>query len=145
MAISNGAATGDHTLTVTQLATAQKVIGSVGRRQDRRPDLAGTFSIGLAGGTSADISITSGMSLEDIADTINAQSSTTNVQASIIQVSSSQYEMILNATNDNAEIQTSVVSGDDVLQGLGITDSTGAFTDGCRSRSQPCSRWMASA
>jgi flagellar hook-associated protein 2 len=28
MAISNGAATGDHTLTVTQLATAHKVIGT---------------------------------------------------------------------------------------------------------------------
>jgi flagellar hook-associated protein 2 len=129
MAISNGAATGDHTLTVSQLATAQKVIGSAVTDQTADMNMAGTFSIGLAGGTSADISITSGMSLQDIADTINAQSSTTNVQASIIQVSSSQYEMILNATNDNAEIQTSAVSGDDVLQGLGITDSTGAFTD----------------
>jgi flagellar hook-associated protein 2 len=129
MAISNGAATGNHTLTVSQLATAQKVIGSAVTDQTAPLNKTGTFSIGLAGGTSADISITSGMSLQDVADTINAQSSTTNVQASIIQVSSTQFEMILNATDDNAAINTSVVSGDDVLQGLGITDSSGAFTN----------------
>lgn len=129
MSISNGAATGDHTLTVSQLATAQKVIGTSVSDQSADLGYSGTFSIGLAGGTSADISITSGMSMQDIADTINSQSSTTNVQASIIQVSSSSYEMVLSATQDNADIETSSVSGDDVLNKLGVTDSTGAFTD----------------
>lgn len=128
MSISNGAATGDHTLTVTQIATAQKVIGTAVADKTDALNLTGTFSIGLEGGTSADISITSGMSMEDVVDTINAQSSTTNVQASIIQVSSSQYEMILTATKQNADIATSVVSGDDVLNTLGVTDSSGAFT-----------------
>jgi flagellar hook-associated protein 2 len=69
------------------------------------------------------------MTLQDVVDNINSQSSTTNVQASIIQVSSSSYEMILSATQDNADIQTSPVSGDDVLNKLGVTDSTGAFAD----------------
>ncbi|CAN5262243.1 flagellar filament capping protein FliD [soil metagenome] len=129
MAISNGAATGDHTLTVTQVATAQKVIGTAVADQTADLGYTGTFSIGLAGGTSADISITSGMSLQDVADTINAQTSTTKVQASIIQVSSSDFELVLTATDDNADIETSVVSGDDVLNGLGVTDSDGAFSD----------------
>jgi flagellar hook-associated protein 2 len=129
MAISNGAATGDHTLTVTQIATAHKVIGTSVADKTADMDLTGTFSIGLEGGTSADISITSSMSLEDIVDTINAQTDTTNVQASIIQISSSQYAMILTATEDNADITTGVVSGDDVLNTLGVTDSSGAFTD----------------
>jgi flagellar hook-associated protein 2 len=129
MSISNGAATGDHTLTVSQLATAHKVIGT--SVADKTADLGytGTFSIGLAGGTSADVAITSGMSLEDVADSINAHSSTTNVQASIIQISDSSYEMVLTALNDNADIETSVVSGDDVLNSLGITDSSGGFAD----------------
>ncbi|MET0219037.1 MAG: flagellar filament capping protein FliD, partial [Tardiphaga sp.] len=129
MSISNGAATGDHTLSVSQIATAQKVIGT--GVADQAADLGynGTFSIGLAGGTSADISITAGMTLQDVADTINSQTSTTNVQASIIQVSSSDFEMVLTATNDNADIQASVVSGDDVLNKLGITDSSGAYAD----------------
>jgi len=129
MAISNGAATGDHTLTVTQIATAHKVIGTSVASKATDLGVTGTFTLGLEGGTSADISITSGMTLEDLVDTINAQSSTTNVQASIIQISSNQYEMILTATKDNASITTSVVSGDDVLTSLGVTDSTGAFTD----------------
>lgn len=129
MAISNGAATGDHTLTVTQIATAHKVIGTSVASKATDLGVTGTFTLGLEGGTSADISITSGMTLEDLVDTINAQSSTTNVQASIIQISSNQYEMILTATKDNASIATSVVSGDDVLTSLGVTDSTGAFTD----------------
>lgn len=129
MAISNGAATGSHTLTVTQIATAQKVIGTAVADQNADLGMTGTFSIGLDGGTSADISITSGMTMQDLVDSINAQSSTTNVQASIIQVSSSQYEMILSATTENANITTSAVSGDNVMQKLGVTDSSGAFTD----------------
>ncbi|HEY8333587.1 MAG TPA: flagellar filament capping protein FliD [Tardiphaga sp.] len=129
MSISNGAATGDHTLTVTQIATAHKVIGTAVADQTTDLGYTGTFSIGLAGGTSADIAVTSGMTLQDVADSINAQSSTTNVQASIIQVSTSDFELVLTATNDNADIETSVVSGDDVLNSLGVTDSDGAFTD----------------
>ena len=129
MSITNGAATGDHTLTVSQIATAQKVISTSVADQTADLDYTGTFSLGLAGGTSVDISITSGMSLRDVADTINAQTSSTNVQASIIQVSSSSYEMVLAANNDNADIETSVASGTDVLNSLGLTDSSGAFAD----------------
>jgi flagellar hook-associated protein 2 len=136
MSISNGAATGDHTLSVSQIATAQKVIGTGVADQTADLGYTGAFSIGLAGGASTDISITAGMTLQDVADTINAQTSTTNVQASIIQVSSSDFEMVLTATNDNADIQTSVVSGDDVLNKLGMTDTSGAFTDVLQ-KSQP--------
>jgi flagellar hook-associated protein 2 len=129
MSISNGAATGDHTLTVSQIATAHKVIGTSVADKTADLGLTGTFAIGLDGGTSADISITSGMSLEDVVDSINAQSSTTNVQASIIQISSNEYSMVLTALKDNADITTSVVSGSDVLNTLGVTDASGAFTD----------------
>ncbi|ABD05472.1 Flagellar hook-associated protein [Rhodopseudomonas palustris HaA2] len=129
MSISNGAATGDHTLTVEQIATAHRVIGTSVADKSADMGLTGVFSLGLAGGTSVDVSITSGMSMEDIADTINAQSDSTNVQASIIQISSTEYALTLTALNDNAEITTSVVSGDDVLTTLGVTDSAGDFTD----------------
>jgi flagellar hook-associated protein 2 len=129
MSISNGAATGDHTLTISQIAEAQKVLGSAVSDQTAELGYAGTFSLGLADGTSADISVTSGMSLEDLVDAINAQTSTTNVQASIIQVSSTDFEMVLSATKDNADIVTSSVSGDDVMNKLGVTDSSGDFTN----------------
>jgi len=127
MSISSGAATGDHTLTISQIATAEKVLGDA--VSDKTADLgyAGTFSIGLEDGSNVDISVASGMSLEDIVDAINAQTSTTNVQASIIQVSSTQFEMVLSATEDNAEIVTSSVSGDDIMNKIGVTDSSGEF------------------
>lgn len=128
MSVSNGAATGDHTLQISQLAQAQKVVGSSQSSQTSALGYSGTFSIGLSGGSSADITVTSSMTLQDVVDAINAQTATTSVQASIVQVSSGSYEMVLTGTKDAADIATSSVSGDDVLNKLGVTDSSGAFT-----------------
>lgn len=129
MSVSNGAATGDHTLTISQIATAHKVVGTSQSSQTSELGYSGTFSIGLAGGTTSDVTIDSTMSLQDIVDSINAQTSTTNVQASIVQVSSGSYEMVLTGTEDAADITYSSTSGDDILNKLGVIDSTGAFAD----------------
>jgi len=129
MSVSNGAATGDHTLTISQVATAQKVVGTSQPGQTSALGYSGTFSLGLGSGSTADITVTSTMSLQDVVDAINAQTSTTNVQASIVQVSSGSYEMVLSGTQDAADISYSSTSGDDILNKLGVTDSTGAFAD----------------
>ncbi|WP_420134814.1 flagellar filament capping protein FliD [Rhodopseudomonas sp.] len=129
MSVKNGAATGDHTLTISQIATAHKVMSATQSSSTDALGSSGTISLGLAGGSSADISITSTMSLQDIVDAVNAQSSTTNVEASIVQVSSGSYRMVLTATQDAADIQYSSVSGDDVLNTLGFTDSSGSFSN----------------
>ncbi|MEK9278353.1 flagellar filament capping protein FliD [Bradyrhizobium sp. ISRA442] len=129
MSVGNGAATGEHTLTISQIATAQKVVGTSQSSQTAELGYSGAFSLGLEGGSTADITITSTMSLQDIVDAINAQTATTNVQASIVQVSSGSYEMVLTGTEDAADITYSSSSGDDILNKLGVTDSSGAFTD----------------
>ncbi|MET4256570.1 flagellar hook-associated protein 2 [Bradyrhizobium sp. S3.12.5] len=129
MSVGNGAATGDHTLTISQVATAQKVIGTSQSSQTSALGYSGTFSLGLGSGSTADITVTSTMSMQDVVDAINAQTSTTNVQASIVQVSSGSYEMVLSGTEDAADIGYSSTSGDDILNELGVTDSTGAFAD----------------
>ncbi|MEZ2146107.1 flagellar filament capping protein FliD [Bradyrhizobium sp. DN5] len=129
MTLQSGAATGDHTLTISQLATAQKVIGASQSSQTDELGYSGTFSIGLEGGATSDITVTSTMSLQDVVDAINAQTSTTNVQASIVQVSSGSYEMVLTGTEDAADITYSSTSGDDILNELGVTDSSGNFAD----------------
>lgn len=129
MTIKNGAAIGDHTLTISQLATAHKVSGTAQSSQTDELGYSGTFSIGLAGGTTSDITVTSTMSLQDVADAINAQTSTTNVQASIVQVSSTSYQMVLTGTEDAADITYSSTSGDDIMNELGVTDSSGTFTN----------------
>lgn len=129
MTLQSGAATGDHTLTISQLATAQKVIGTSQSSQTDELGYSGAFSIGLEGGSTADITVTSTMSLQDIVDAINAQTSPTNVQASIVQVSSGSYEMVLTGTEEAADITYSSTSGDDILNELGVTDSSGSFAD----------------
>uniref|UniRef100_Q07TJ7 Flagellar hook-associated protein 2 n=1 Tax=Rhodopseudomonas palustris (strain BisA53) TaxID=316055 RepID=Q07TJ7_RHOP5 len=129
MSIDDGAATGDYALTITQIATAHKVLGSSVADQSTDLGYSGVFSIGTEDGSSAEISVTSSMSLADIADAINAQASTTAVQASIIQVSSDSYQLVLTATVDNAEIVTESVSGTDIMNTLGITNADGDFAD----------------
>lgn len=129
MTLKSGAAIGDHTLTISQLAAAQKVSGTSQSSQTDELGYSGTFSIGLEGGATSDITITSTMSLQDVVDTINAQTSTTNVQASIVQVSSTSFQMVLTGTEDAADITYSSTSGDDILNELGVTDSSGSFTD----------------
>jgi len=129
MTVENGAATGDHTLQISQIAAAQKVAGATQSSQTTPLGFSGTFSLGLAGGGSASITVTSGMSLRDVADAINAQSSTSNVGASIVQVSSGSYELVLTGTQDAADISYSSTSGDDILNKLGVTDSTAAFSN----------------
>ncbi len=129
MSIKNGAATGDHTLTISQLATAQKVSGTAQSSQTDELGYSGSFSIGLEGGSTADITVTSTMSLQDVVDAINAQTSTTSVQASIVQVSSTSYQMVLTATKDAADISYSSTSGDDIMNKLGVTDSSGSYTN----------------
>jgi flagellar hook-associated protein 2 len=129
MTLNNGAPVGNYTLEVNQLAQAQKIAGTSVSSETAALGYAGTFSIGLSGGTSANITVDAGMSLQDIVANINAQTSTTNVQASIVQVSSSQYEMVLTGTEDGSDIVTSSVSGDDIMNKLGVTDGSGNFTD----------------
>jgi flagellar hook-associated protein 2 len=129
MSVDNGAATGDHTLQISRLAAAEKVIGASQSSQSTALGYSGTFSLGLAGGTTSSITVTSSMTMQDVVDAINAQTSTTNVQASIVQVSSGSYEMVLSGTQDAADITYSSTSGDDVLNKLGLTDSSGAFSD----------------
>ena len=127
MSVKNGAATGTHTLTISQIATAQKVVGTAQSSQTAALGYAGTFSLGLSGGNSSQITITSSMSMQDVVDAINAQTSTTNVEASVIQVSGGSFQLVLTGTKEAADIAYSSSSGDDILNKLGVTNSSGGF------------------
>jgi flagellar hook-associated protein 2 len=129
MTVGNGAETGDHTLQISQIATAQKVAGTTQSSLTTPLGLSGTFSLGLSGGSPESITVTSGMTLQDVADAINAQSATSNVSASIVQVSSGSFELVLTGGEDAADISYSSTSGDDILNKLGVTDSSGSFSN----------------
>ena len=123
--VDSGTTTGSHELTVTQLAKAHKVTsGSVSTNYT---DLGyeGTISLGTSAGGSADIEITTDMSLAEIAEAINATSGTTGVKASVLNVSSSGYQLVLSGSATG----TTVTASGDVLETLGVIDEEGSFAD----------------
>ncbi len=127
--LNNGAATGSHTITVSQLAEAEKVGSSTASSDTSALGYSGVFSVAAGNGTAVDVSIDSSMSLSDIVNAINDETATTSVQASVVEVSSSEYEMVLTTTTANQSLTASSVSGNDVLNELGVTDSAGNFAD----------------
>lgn len=120
---------GTYDLVIEQIAKAQKVSSAAVSSNSSDLGYDGVFSLGVEDGETVDISITSDMSLADIAETINNQTDTTGVQATILKVSDDEYQLLLTATETGKSIVTSSVSGNDVLNQLGITDSSGGFAD----------------
>lgn len=127
--VDAGTETSTYDLEIQQIATAHKVSGSSIEDSSAALGYDGVFTLGLESGDSAEITITSDMSLEEIRDAINAQADTSNVKASIVKVSDSENVLVLTAQDTGQEIVTSSTSGDDILNSLGITDSAGDFTN----------------
>lgn len=119
---------GIYKLEVVQLATAHKV--SSGSIVSKSADLgmSSTFTLGVDGSTPANFSITADMSLMEIAEAINKQKGTSGVQASIVQVSSDDFRLILTATKTGQNITAEITSGDDLLGTLGLTNASGSFS-----------------
>lgn len=134
--IEAGADTGSYELTVSQLATAHKVIGTT--VSDNTSELAydGVISLGTDAGTSAEIEINADMTLAEIAEAINEVSDTSGVQASVLEVAESDFRIILTSVEASETIIASPVSGDGVLNSLGILDGGGDFTNELQAATQ---------
>ncbi|MBK5960029.1 flagellar hook protein [Rhodoplanes elegans] len=120
---------GTYDLVVKQLAKSHKVTSdSVGSKTE---DLghAGVFSLKVEGGSAVEITVTEDMSLAELAKAINDTSATSGVQATVLQVSSGSYKLVLTATATGKAITAAAVSGDDVLETLGILGEDGTFAN----------------
>lgn len=113
-------------ITVTQLAKAQKVASATQASAKTALGLDGVMSIGAANGSAVDITVTSGMTLNDLSTAINAQTATSGVTATVISTGTGA-RLVLSTSDTNQAISVSTTSGDDVALGIGLTDSTGAF------------------
>ncbi len=115
-----------YTVTVSQLAKAMKVASS---SQDDATALgaSGDMTIGVEGGTTATIAVTSDMTMSDLATAINAQSSTTGVNATLLKATDGDYRLVLSASDTDKDIQITDASG--AAQTIGLTDSDGAFSN----------------
>jgi len=127
IAIESDAVVGSYSLEVTQLAEAQQVIGTSVADQDADLGYVGTFDIGLSGGATATINVTADQSLAEVAAAINAESETSGVAASVLKVSENEYQLVLTGQETNRTIDVTGVTGDDVLNLVGVTDGLGGF------------------
>lgn len=123
--VDSGTTAGSYELTVTQLAKAHKVTSSSVSTNYTDLEYSGTITLGTSAGGSADIAITTDMSLAEIAEAINGVSDTTGVKASVLKVSSAGYQLVLSGTDTG----TTITASGDVLETLGIIDGDGAFAD----------------
>ncbi len=127
--VDSGTQVGTYDLVVQQIAKANKVSSDVVASSTTALGYDGVFSLGVEDGDTVDISVTSDMSLADIAELINNQADSTGVQATVLQVSDSEFQLLLTATATGKTITATTSSGDDVLSELGIIDSEGAFAN----------------
>lgn len=120
---------GEYKVVVTQLAKAQSITSDSQTSRTDPLGYAGTFDIGEAGKTAATITVTATSTLEDIAAAINATTSTSGVKADILLSGNGQYKLVINAVDTAKEISVTNITGDDVLQGLGVTDALGDYVN----------------
>jgi flagellar hook-associated protein 2 len=127
--VEAGADQGSYKLEVVQLATAHKISSGTVATNTADLSITSEISLGVAGGTASTLSITADMSLKEIAEAINKTKGTTGVQASIVQVTPNDFRLIMTATETGKSITAEVLSGDDALGALGLTNATGAFNN----------------
>lgn len=121
--VEDGTELGSHEIEIIQVAKAERLGGSSQSSRSDAANMAGSFTLG---GTA--FTVTADMSLDDIVDTINTETSNTGVKASVIKVSDTEYMMVLTASQTNAEITLADTSGT-VLQDLGLIDGNGDKAD----------------
>ncbi|MDG4718944.1 MULTISPECIES: flagellar filament capping protein FliD [Thalassospira] len=129
--VDDTAATGSYTLEITQLATAHKLGGDTVTDSTAAMALDGTISL-VAGDDyeAVDIEITADMSLDDIADAINDQKSTSGVSASVLQISDDEYMLVLSAVDTGQEITFDTDGADTTLaQSLGFVAADGSYAN----------------
>ena len=129
--VDDTAETGTYTLEITQLATAHKLGGDTTTDSTTAMSLTGTISL-VAGDDyeAVDIEITADMSLDDIADAINDQKSTTGVSASVLQISDDEFMLVLSAVDTGQEITFDSDGADTTIaQSLGLLAADGSYAN----------------
>jgi flagellar hook-associated protein 2 len=122
VAIDPGTEMNSYELEIVQKAKAHRIGSDTAGTATAALGYTGTFDLALSGGgAAATINITAGMSLTDIATQINASKATSGVSASVLQVTTGSYQLILSGTQTAKDIVISNVTGTDVMNSVGVT------------------------
>lgn len=127
----NGAALNNYTITVDNLAVAERrqSVSFSDRTSsvvDASGDVAGSFSAGTFQINGADVTLDSGDSLNEVAAKINAVKESSNVEATILKVSDSDFRLIIESTETGTANAITITDsgGDPVFPTTSIWDST---------------------
>jgi flagellar hook-associated protein 2 len=122
---SNRAETGSFDLVVDDLATAHKVMSDGFASADEPLGITApeTLTIGLGAGPTADVAVTADMDVYELRDAINAESATTNVQASVLKVSDGDYRLVLTGRETGATNAIALGGAPETLARLNTADA----------------------
>ncbi|WP_340118612.1 flagellar filament capping protein FliD [Pelagibius sp. 7325] len=128
---TNNALAGKYDIVVHQLAQAHKVSGGTLADTSTALGVTETLTVGLDGGTTAEVEVTSDMSAADVVYAINAVSGTTGVRASALKIADGDYRIVFTAEETNKAIQITGDSGGATLgaAGLNVSADNGATFD----------------
>jgi len=125
--VGNSATLGTHTIEIQRTATAHKLGSKSFASSSAALGLAGSVTLGLAGGNTANITVSATDTLQDIRDRINNANTGTNktgISASIVTVGTNTNYLVLTADQTGKEIAFSAETGG-LLSGLGISSDGG--------------------
>lgn len=134
VSVTSSAPIGSHTIAIQQIATAHKV--SSNAFTSTATAIAGiadnsSFTIGLTGGNSATINLSSSDTLLDVRDKINNANTGTNatkVSASVVSVSATENYLVITAAETGKALVLTDGAGSP-LNTLGILSGTGVKTE----------------
>lgn len=126
VSIEEDAPIGDYTIIVEQKAEAFATGSANVVDKDADLNEVGSFTIGIDGYVAQQIDVVATDSLQDIADKINLTTADSGVGASIVKVSETEYQLIIEGTDTNKAMNVATLSGS-VMQNLGIVDGADAF------------------
>ena len=140
----NSAANGVYEVEVNQIATAHKISSGTIADPDAALGVTETLTVNLAGAAAeetVDIDITSDMTASDVASAINNNSATTGIRASLVQISDTDYRLVVTAEETNKAIELVGTTGG-TTSALGISSDNGSTYDDVLQTEQPAQIYL---
>lgn len=127
VALDETAETGTHSLVVREKAREHILTSDATTDPNAALGQNGSFRLRLAGQAQININVTATDTLTDLAAKINAVTDSTGVSADIVKVNDTNYRLVLTGEETGVSIRREGITGDDVLQTIGVLDATSAY------------------
>ena len=127
VSIDETAASGTHTIVVREKAREHIITSDPIADPTAALGQNGSFRLRLPGQAQININVTGTDNLNDIAAKINAVTADTGVGAAVVKVNETNYKLVLTGQETGVNIRREGISGDNVLQAIGVLDGANAY------------------